>query len=222
MKDTILLLTDSLALGRKQPEALLLDDTWAFLLRSKLPNFEWLQLSLGGATSSDLLAQSEYWLSSRRTVSWLIIQVGIVDCAPRAFSRNEIIQQKALGLFTRFFPRCGKWIFERLRKYRKVSYVKADVFRENVRAFRDVARERDIGLLWIPVLGAKFYERLLPGVTQRITETNDILRQELGASVLDVSLADECYMVDGHHLRQETHGYLAHAILKHIEQGRTP
>lgn len=219
MKRKILLLSDSLALARVTPESLLLEESWAFRLRERV-DAEWVQFSMGGATSSDLLAQAEYWLHSARSPDWLIIQAGVVDWAPRAFSRNEVIPQKALALFTRVFPRLGRQIFERLRCWRRISYVEPQRFRHNVQAFRREAKERGIRLLWIPVLGSGFYENILPGVTEKIDQANGVLREELGSALLQIELADELFMSDGHHLRSEGHEHLALQIFEHINGGR--
>lgn len=219
MKRKILILSDSLALARETPESLLLEESWAYRLR-ELMDADWLQFSLGGATSSDLLAQAGYWLHSARSVDWLIIQVGIVDWAPRAFSRKEIIQQKALALFTRLFPRLGKKIFERLRRWRRISYVDPYRFRENVQAFLRIAQEQGAQLLWIPVVGANSYEDILPGVSKKIAEANKILREELGSCLMDIKLTDELFMCDGHHLRSSGHELLARNIFEHVNQGR--
>lgn len=216
----ILLLSDSLALARQSPESLYLEEAWPMLLREDMANVEWLQFSMGGATSSDLLAQSEYWMHARQDINWLIVQAGIVDCAPRAFSRNELLQQKTLALFTRLFPRSGRRLFEWIRRRRNVSYIGPERFRQNVQAFRDLADQRGVRLLWLPVLGAGFYEGILPGVTKKIAQTNEILQQELGCALVDIRLSDEFFMVDGHHLRADAHRHLAQVILKHINEER--
>jgi lysophospholipase L1-like esterase len=217
MKRKILILSDSLALARVTPESLLLEESWAYRLREHV-DAEWVQFSMGGATSSDLLAQLEYWLHSARGADWLIIQAGIVDWAPRAFSRSEVIQQKALALFTRLFPRLGREIFERLRRWRKISYVDSQRFRQNVKAFRQQAENQEARLLWIPVLGSSSYENILPGITEKIAQANSILREELGSALMKIEFADELFMSDGHHLRANGHEYLAQQIFEHIKE----
>jgi hypothetical protein len=219
MKRKIVILSDSLALARVTPESLLLEESWAYRLR-ELVDAEWVQFSMGGATSSDLLAQAEYWLHSARSADWLIIQAGIVDWAPRAFSRNEVIPKKALALFTRLFPRLGREIFERLRRWRRISYVDLQRFRENVQAFLRQAQDQGACLLWIPVMGSSSYENILPGITEKIAQANGILREELGSALMQINFADELFMSDGHHLRAPGHEYLAQQIFKHINEGR--
>ncbi|PAV49230.1 hypothetical protein CK486_00155 [Pseudomonas sp. HAR-UPW-AIA-41] len=219
MKRKIVILSDSLALARVIPESLLLEESWAYRLR-ELADAEWVQFSMGGATSSDLLAQAEYWLHSARSADWLIIQAGIVDWAPRAFSRKEVIPQKALALFTRLFPRLGREVFERLRRWRGISYVDSHRFRENVQAFRRLAKNQGTCLLWIPVLGASSYENTLPGITEKIAQANGILREELGSALMQVNFDDALFMSDGHHLRAPGHEHLAQQIFKHINEER--
>lgn len=214
-------MSDSLALARREPECLWVEQTWSALLHSSLGTAQWLQCSWGGATTSDLLAQSDYWLHSSRSVGCIIVQAGIVDCAPRAFTRREALFQQALSLFTRFFPQLGRQIFEALRRRRQVSYVDASRFRQNVRAFRDIAKQHGARLIWIPVMGAGFYDDILPGVLEKIVQTNQILREELEDALLDVRLGDECFMSDGHHFTPAGHQILAEKILTRLneEQG---
>lgn len=214
-------MSDSLALARRKPEPLKVEQTWPVLVHHSLGCAQWLQCSWGGATTSDLLAQSEYWLHTSRTVDCMIVQAGIVDCAPRAFTRREAIFQQTLAAFTRLFPRMGRRIFEALRRRRQVSYVDSSRFRLNVQMFRDIAKHQGAQLIWIPVMGAGFYDDILPGVLKKIVQTNQILREELGDAVLDVQLANECFMSDGHHLTPDGHRILAEKILARLneEQG---
>lgn len=218
MSRRFLILSDSLALARSSPESLVLEETWPFLLRAFFDGDVFFQCSWGGATSADLLSQSEYWLLSRQSPRFLIVQVGIVDCAPRAFARNEIFFQRALAAFTRLFPRVGRWFFLALRRYRKISYVSNHSFRDNVRALNKLAQMHGCSLIWLPVLGAGFYEGILPGVSQKIAQANQILREELADSVLDVHLSDDSFMSDGHHLRPEGHRLLAKKIWNRIQE----
>lgn len=214
-------MSDSLALARREPESLRVEQTWSALVHRGLECAQWLQCSWGGATTSDLLAQSDYWLHSSHTVDCMIVQAGIVDCAPRAFTRREAVFQQALAAFTRFFPRAGRQLFEALRRRRQVSYVDASRFRQNVRAFRDIAKHQGARLIWIPVMGAGFYDDILPGVLKKIVQTNQILLEELGGGLLDVRLGDEYFMNDGHHLTPGGHRILADKILARLnkEQG---
>lgn len=208
----VLIFSDSLTLPRSTPDSLLLEETWPFQLRRLMKGCDFIQVTQGGATSSDLINLSHCWLHSSQSPGWLIVQAGIVDCAPRAFTGREVFLQRFLARFTRFFPNTGKIIFEALRHRRKISYVSSDSFRENVRFFRGLAEVHGCSLIWIPVLGSSFYENILPGVTQKISEANQILYDELNDFVLRVQLSDSDFMSDGHHLKPAGHAVLLKEI----------
>jgi len=220
MNPKIVVLTDSLGLARKAPQSVLLEETWPYLLKSALGTSEWYQFSMGGATSTDLLEQGQYWLHGQRPVDWLIVQAGIVDCAPRAFTKRERVLQQIFSLLTRPFPRFRKFAFEQIRRSRQVSYVDAKSFRDNVKQLKNLAAEQQARLFWIPVLGANFYSEILPGVDKKISMTNEILQAELGDSFIGVQLGAGCFMSDGHHLVVEGHRILADRIFNYITAGQ--
>lgn len=220
MTPKIIVLTDSLGLARKAPQSVLLEETWPCLLKSALATNELYQFSMGGATSTDLLEQGQYWMHGVRPVDWLIVQAGIVDCAPRAFSKRERVLQQVFSVLTRPFPKFSKFAFEYIRRSRQVSYVDAKSFRGNVEKLKHLADEQRAKLLWLPVLGAGFYNGILPGVDKKIAMTNEILQAELGDGFIDVKLGAECFMSDGHHLVAEGHRILADRIFNYITAGQ--
>lgn len=86
-KRRILVITDSLGLPRDYPERCIYSDTWPALLKKDGHIIH--QISIGGATVSELADQLlSYHLSFCPDV--VLFQSGIVDCAPRAFTRNEL------------------------------------------------------------------------------------------------------------------------------------
>ena len=71
----ILLLTDSLAMPREEPELTLYEDTYPYLLRKK---YEVFQFSKGGGLMKEFVEQTFYYNQYRPDV--VILQIGIVDC----------------------------------------------------------------------------------------------------------------------------------------------
>ena len=220
MTQKVVVFTDSLGLARKWPESVLLEETWPCLLRSALVNHEVHQFSMGGATSTDLLEQAQYWMHGETPVDWMIVQAGIVDCAPRAFSKREKILQQIFSVLSRPFPTFGKFVFESLRRYRQISYVDAKNFRCNVKKMRDLADKQQAKLLWISVVGSEFYNDVLPGVDKKITVTNETLKAELGDGFVDLQLGDEYFMSDGHHLVAKGHRLLADHVYRYMTLGK--
>ena len=99
-KETILVIGDSLSLPRNFPEEVNSCDIWPQLLQKKGINI--VQASLGGGTIKDLFLQSNYYKAY--TPSRVIVQSGIVDCAPRAltyFEKNLIASNRYLSAIAR-------------------------------------------------------------------------------------------------------------------------
>ena len=86
LNNKILLLSDSIALPRVRPEKVTFEETYPNLLRQK--GFKIHQVSIGGATSTTLLSQLHYHIHFSPDI--VILQVGIVDCAPRFANKYEI------------------------------------------------------------------------------------------------------------------------------------
>src|SRR5688500_17972440 len=84
-KKKILIITDSLGLPRAVPEVCSYEQTWPFLLNNA--GYQIHQVSIGGATVSELYRQLEYHYLFLPDL--VIVQSGIVDCAPRALGKFE-------------------------------------------------------------------------------------------------------------------------------------
>ena len=124
----ILIISDSLALPRPKPEICEYKDTWPKLL-SSTGEFEIHQVSIGGATSKDLLKQVNYHKMFNPDI--VVIQVGIVDCVPRFMSRLELDISYSLGKYGKKLRAfCNK---KYIRKIRNVTYVNKRDFKSNLR-----------------------------------------------------------------------------------------
>lgn len=80
----IVILSDSLALPRCEPEVTEVEDTYPYLLKD---SFEVFQFSKGGGVIRELREQAHYYRQYKPDI--VLIQSGIVDCAPRAYSYKE-------------------------------------------------------------------------------------------------------------------------------------
>lgn len=129
----VLILSDSLALARTKPEICLYEDTYPAFLKK---GFEVHQVSIGGATSADLLKQVHYHKSFNPDV--VILQVGIVDCAPRFISRKELDFTYAIGAIGKGlrYMLNKKWI----KQIRKISYINKAEFKENLNKIQDALK----------------------------------------------------------------------------------
>ena len=125
MDKKIAIIGDSLASDRKN-DSLTSESRWPSLLQKSL-DCSLLDLSRPYRTTNDLKSASDADLSG---TDYLIIQLGIVDCAPRRFSRLEnAIIYRLPGFIEKLIM--SFLIKIRDRSNRRV-YVKKDRFRENI------------------------------------------------------------------------------------------
>lgn len=213
-KKRLLILGDSLCLPRNQPEKVSLYQTWPFLL-NKNANFEIIQIALGGGTLKNIYEQSAYYIACEPDI--VIIQSGIVDCAPRALGwiEKEIISAfRPLGfLFHHFFP------INLMRKFRKITYTKKTDFRKLIKEL--INRFSNSQIIWIGIVPAcNEYEKTVPGITQNIDIYNKIIASGIadqhGVFLNVNSIPLEGIMSDHHHLNSIAHKWLYEKILSHI------
>lgn len=209
----ILILTDSLALPRNNPENCAFEDTWPILLRKNHREIH--QVSIGAATSSILLKQVTYQKIFNPNV--VILQVGIVDCAPRFMTNRELNFTDALGVLGKSIRYLfnQKWI----RKIRNISYVKENDFKNNI---IELQKKIECPIIAIGILPASVeYEKILPGVTKKIQLYNSILEQNFKYFVNSDEILDlNGIMTDHHHLNKRGHYFLSQRIeqlLQNIE-----
>jgi hypothetical protein len=204
----ILILTDSLGLPRLKPELCSFEETWPIVLKNKYPNIH--QVSIGAATSQVILKQINYQKAFNPDV--VILQVGIVDCAPRFMSRKELDITYGLGSFGKGL----RFLFNRnwIKKLRNISYTHEVEFEKNI---IDIKKSFTCPVITIDILPAdEGYERLLPGVTNKISAYNNILKQHFEYLVESKDVINhKGIMTDHHHLNKIGHAYFVTKI-EHI------
>lgn len=208
----VFIVSDSLGLPRQTPEHVAIDATWPQLLRDELPGACVYQLSLGGATTDDLVPQLSYLLGQEPSL--VVVQAGIVDCAPRAFRQSELALLQATRVGRFMLARLERSAFKYLRRVRNVSYVSQRRFHHNI---NQVLGQFDCPVIWISIVGGSDYDRIVPNVSARIRSYNALLEQRLGADFLDLSadIEDRHLMSDGHHLNEAGHRVLMRRLAQH-------
>ncbi|MFA6060415.1 MAG: SGNH/GDSL hydrolase family protein [Taibaiella sp.] len=205
----ILLLTDSLALPRDKPEACRYEDTWPQLLKQS--NYIIHQASVGGATSGDLLTQVTY--HKMFEPDYVIVQSGIVDCAPRFMTRLELTLCRKYGYV-------GKAIIKlmsnnMIRRLRRITYTSKKSFSKNIDSIRQRFNTTPVFFIGI-IPPHPLYEKVLPGVTKKIREYNSILKtKENYISVDDFDLSGT--MSDHHHLNSYGHKQIYQRIINRLD-----
>lgn len=205
--------TDSLALPREIPQKVFYEETYpAKLSEDNVIS----QYSKGGGTIKDLLGQTFYYKMFYPDV--VIIQSGIVDCAPRPFTLFEEEFFK-LDFFTKFCKAIlkrltGNW----LRNVRKVAWTPPKMFRLYCIKFKETYP--NIPVLALGILPPRReYELQLKGITKRITQYNNILKEIFGDNFIDMSsIPDSGIMSDHHHMTVIGHQFVYDKITQRLSE----
>ncbi|MFU1858155.1 SGNH/GDSL hydrolase family protein [Sphingobacterium sp. NGMCC 1.201703] len=208
MSKRILILSDSLALPRSQPEVCSYENTWPELLKGK--GFTIHQVSFGGGTSVDLLSQVLYHKSFNPDI--VILQVGIVDCAPRFMTKLELSIARKMGILGRILIKALNR--KSIKRLRKINYVGPIEFSNNIRKICESFDRTPVFVLGILDAGEK-YEKILPGVSKRISQYNKIL-STYGLFISVEDFDRRGIMTDHHHLNEFGHRQIEKKILNNI------
>ncbi|MDY6326658.1 MAG: SGNH/GDSL hydrolase family protein [Bacteroidales bacterium] len=209
----IQIFSDSLALPREIPQKVFYEETYPAKLSE---NHILVQYSKGAGTINDLLDQTFYYKMFCPDV--VIIQCGIVDCAPRPFTQFEEHFFKL-----NFFTKACKAILKRLtknwlRNVRKVAWTSPDNFRLCCKQF--VETYPDIPIFAIGILPPRpEYENLAKGISKRILLYNSILEEVFGDCFINTSnIPDEGIMSDHHHLTAIGHQFIYDKIIMQLSR----
>ncbi|WP_144281543.1 SGNH/GDSL hydrolase family protein [Chryseobacterium echinoideorum] len=204
----ILIFSDSLPLAREFPETTLFHETWPELLKKE--GYLIHQVSIGAATSTDILTQVSYHKTFQPDL--IIIQVGIVDCAPRFATKfeMEILRKIPKMIGAKIIKNINnpKW-----RAKRNISYVNIYQFRNNLKHISQSFPNTQ--LVFLTILPANDeYEKLLPGVKRKIELYNDAIKNYNHIDLSKVPL--EAIMSDHFHINPKGHLFIYNKIKEFI------
>lgn len=205
-KYKILLITDSVAFPRAEPEFVAYEATYIAQLKIAFPECDFIHQGRGGATIGDLLSHTAYFHQSLRA-DLVFMQSGIVDCAPRALTLVEkrIIARLPLlrGLCLKLVKRHSAF----LRRKRQLTYTSVDAFATGVRQFEALFPK----VYWIGILPAsEHYEAKAGGIQRNVAIFNAVLQQH---RYVDTSgFGPSTIMSDHHHLNAAGHSKMFAAI----------
>lgn len=209
----IVIFSDSLGLPRESPEVTFVEDTYPQLLRS---DYQVFQLSIGGGRIEDFLLQAHYYRLCRP--DYVIIQSGIVDCAPRAFSWNEELFLKS-NIVGRVVRRVIATTIKtkRIRNCRKKSWTSKKQYTRCCTQLIETFQE--IPVFALSILPADYeYEKKVTGIQSKIVEYNHILHSRFGDRMISLeNIPRGGIMSDGHHLNKIGHQYTYLQIIKKLE-----
>ncbi len=198
----ILFLTDSLSLPREENgQVVKYEETYLSILRKEFPEMLIVDSAIGGATIWDLFRQIFYYKYFEPDL--VIIQCGIVDCAPRAFTEFEKKILNRLGIR-------AKGLTSFLRRYRGLKRTSRVKFEKT--AIKIKNEFSNIPVYAIGILPASLeYEKKVPGIENSIAIYNQILKGHFHF-IESCGFPMEGILNDHHHLNKYGHEVIADNI----------
>lgn len=196
-KKRILILTDSLGLPRTEPQLVKYEETYISLLRKD--GYDVVNLSIGGGLISDLVWQYGYYLPFSPDI--VLVQSGIVDCAPRALRRCELGILRKLNLI-KFL---NKKLLYFLRKYRSITYTSKKLYKSQLEFL--LSKFPNSKFIFLGILKPiEEYEKIVPGIRKNIIEYNNILKNLQSTTYIDMmTFPSDGIQPDCHHLNVKGH-----------------
>lgn len=190
------MITDSLGLPRKSGDELVpFENTWVNLLKK---NYDVHHVSIGGATIYQLYEQIKY--NELFQPDLVIVQSGIVDCAPRAFKMAEKQLLASIPIIKNIFNKVAERYGKKIRNARNVTYTKPELFKLYINKIQNDFKNKPVLFVGIVPASAE-YEKAVQGITKNIELFNSILKKEAGDNFIDTSVfINDHVLSDFHHL----------------------
>lgn len=217
----VLILTDSLGLPRVSPTLIDDDQCWTYRLADYASGrFKFRVFSVPGMDSNQLLSLVRNYYSAIKP-DIVVLQVGIVDCYPRAIKKGELsLLLRMPGTVSRFVHRLVKRFYARLIVFRGIRYVSPASFEANLQALSsafDGAR-----ILVVPIAPpSAAYRARNPRIAPSVEEYNQLLKRHFPAGYLGncypANAAEVIFMSDNHHLNETGNGLVFCAVKRELD-----
>jgi len=203
----VLVLTDSMSLTRNSMKDW--DAIYVNLLRKEFPSIEFVHLAIGKATIKTLEHQVlNYYIHLNPSV--VILQCGIVDCAPRALYELEQKLLRRLGLVYLVKPYASF-----LRKHRRIFKTSEEEFRLSI---LEIKRALPVPLITIGLSTPTLeHEKIVPGLTSQVKRFNEVLRLN-SIFVCMGNLPERCLSDDFYHYNEDGHKYVAEMLSQQLKR----
>lgn len=217
----VLVLTDSLGLPRMSPAVITDDQCWTYRLADHCAGrFRFRNVSVPGMDSNQLLSLAKNYYAALKP-DIVVVQVGIVDCYPRAIKKTELsILLRLPSAISRAVHRLVKRFYARLIASRSIRYVQPAVFRANLQALREIFEGARI--MVVPIAPpSQTYQAKNPRIASSVEEYNALLSSQFSEGFLH-----ECYpqgaaaaifLSDNHHLNAVGNGLVFEAVKKQLD-----
>ncbi|WP_461951192.1 hypothetical protein [Pseudomonas sp. LB3P81] len=187
-----------------KPELVSDNDCWVYKVVDHFCGRFYLRAaSVPGLDSNQLVSiANDYYRAVKPDI--VVVQVGIVDCYPRAIKKGELsILLRLPSFISAPVHWAVKKFYTQLISYRKIQYVPLSQFQENMKRLKDAFA--DSVFLIVPIAPPSMvYVKKNPFVAESIGQYNEAL-----STIFDNDYMDDCYqegdserifLSDNHHL----------------------
>jgi acyl-CoA thioesterase I len=219
----IVILGDSLGMPTGNGEVEY-EDTYPYLLTNIVTNCEVISRHRRtNDTSKQLNNQNFFDDIEMLKPDFLVVHLGIVDCAPRIFSRfqNAIVSILPSVIRRRVLRVVSNFRYS-MTKLNNKTYVKKNKFKENVEKIVDISNMMSVQLLFIEILitseenNAKSYN-----FNKNIIEYNNIIRvasRPEHVRLIRYPSQNDYLLRDGIHINKKGNEFLANKINEQVGQ----
>lgn len=218
----VLVVGDSLSIPRS---GCAYEDTWVYKLKWAHPSWDVISQCEGGSSTNVLLleraATGANCLSLYRP-DMIVLQLGIVDCAPRLFRQGSLIQKILRRIPARLSDYAIEWIKKHKGRRPEYAIVQPKQFRSNLDYYFQCCAEAGVGCVVVIAIAypdARMISKN-PGVVASIQLYNQIYR-ELSKKYPFVCVVEPLneaisnsglYGEDGYHLNEKAHEIIWRSI----------
>lgn len=212
----VLFITDSLGLPRSSPELVSDDEVWPYQLSDTFKGECDFRFFMINGLNTSLLSQycSDHLLAYKPDI--VILQIGIVDCCPRALAKKELLIAKNLPKpISRVVHKLVKKYHKQIIIKRKIRYVTPEAYQDNLHKLKNLFSTSEF--IVVPIAPATDeYAQKIPMLEESISLYNAIKK-----SVFQDALLTECYegydkntlfLSDHHHLTARGHAAVYESV----------
>lgn len=212
----VMAITDSLGMPRP---GIKYTDTWIFKLSQSLPQIHLIDRSKRGTTTNRLSSKDALEFYDPDCV---IVQLGIVDCAPRYSNKYE---RKMFDIVPDYISKPYMNVMKLLReRHPKRSYVDVSNFHSNIQTYSHKCNENGTAVFLIRIAPpTEIFKNSSKYICESIQQYNMVI-QNLSEKFDNVSLVDPYertddinkIMIDHEHPNVEGHNIIAEAIAESL------
>lgn len=218
----ILFLTDSLGYPRVHHSFKDIDLFWPYALRKVLLgkglNHDLYFDMRPGRDTREIVSNLDYYYKTYN-VDLIIIQVGIVDCYPRAIKEIELKILNNIPFVNKITKYIVKKFYSKIIQKRDITYVNKKMFKENCMTIKQNFNKAQIIVIPIGPPNSN-YIKINPLIKRNVDLYNNILK-EIFVDDCDLGFfnkinPDDIYIEDNHHLSIQGHEYICSRLAKKL------